>query len=113
MTRRSTQSDILLKGTRKVISYEDLKAARAKRAKKDAAKAANKGKRSQKRKVTAPEVEVEPGLEVEVGPSIPKGKEKRGRKRKSTILETEASSSVPKGKVARTGHKAAIDTAVS
>ncbi|KAF2785599.1 hypothetical protein K505DRAFT_369006, partial [Melanomma pulvis-pyrius CBS 109.77] len=69
-TRRSTKSDILLKGTGKVISYEDLEAARAKRAEKDAAKAANKGKRGRKRKGTGPEVEASeaaataPGIEA-------------------------------------------------
>jgi hypothetical protein len=111
-TRRSTKSDILLKGSGIVISYKDLVAARAKRAEKDAAKAANKGKRGRKRKVTAVEAldaavtapVVEATALVEDGSSIPKVKGKRGRKRKSTALEAETdvegSPLVPKGKVA-------------
>jgi hypothetical protein len=46
--RRSTKSLVL--GKAKVISYEDLEEARAKRATKDAAKAKGKGKRGRKRK---------------------------------------------------------------
>jgi len=46
--RRSTKSLVL--GKAKVMSYEDLEKARAKRATKDAAKAKGKGKRGRKRK---------------------------------------------------------------
>jgi hypothetical protein len=106
-TRRSTKSEILAKGTGKVMSYEDLEEARAKRAEKDAAKKANKEKRDQKRKTTALEAEAK-ALDVKASPSVPKGKEKRGRKRKSTAREAEAVSPdteagllVPKAKVAR------------
>jgi hypothetical protein len=78
--RRSTKSVVL--GKAKVMSYEDLEEARAKRAEKEAAKEAKgKGKR-RKPKSAGPEVEA----------SADKGK--RGRKRKSTEPE-------PKAKVAR------------
>lgn len=49
--RRSTKSVVL--GKAKVMSYEDLEEARAKRATKDAAKAEGKGKRGRKRKSQA------------------------------------------------------------
>ncbi|KAF2006458.1 DDE-domain-containing protein [Amniculicola lignicola CBS 123094] len=100
--RRSTKSDILAKGTGKVMSYEDLQEARTKRAEKEATKEAIKEK---------PEATT---AEANAGPSVPKGKEKRGRKRKSTALEADAGSSVLKGKVVRMSEvKAAIDTEVS
>jgi hypothetical protein len=52
-------------GKVKVISYEDLEEARAKRAVKDAAKAERKGKRGRKRKAPAPEIDaLEPKVKV-------------------------------------------------
>lgn len=48
--RRSTKAVVLGKGNGKVMSYEDLKEARAKRAAKDAMKGKGKGKRGRKRK---------------------------------------------------------------
>ena len=66
-TRRSTRSVVL--GKAKVMSYEDLEEARAKRSEKDKAAASKgKGKRGRKRKSASPEAE------VEAGPSIPKVK---------------------------------------
>jgi hypothetical protein len=53
--RRSTKSLVL--GKAKVISYEDLEEARAKRAVKEAAKAKGKGKRGRKRKSPVPELD--------------------------------------------------------
>jgi hypothetical protein len=53
--RRSTKSLVL--GKAKVMSYEDLEEARAKRAAKEAAKAKGKGKRGRKRKSPAPETD--------------------------------------------------------
>jgi hypothetical protein len=86
--RRSTKSDIL--GKAKVMSYEDLEEARAKRAEKEAAKEAKgKGKRGRKAKSAVPEVEEA---------SADKGN--RGRKRKSTAPEADAPE--PKAKVPRT-----------
>ncbi|KAH8758851.1 hypothetical protein BGZ57DRAFT_733460, partial [Hyaloscypha finlandica] len=93
--RRSTKSLVL--GKAKVMSYEDLEKARAKRVVKDAAKEAKgKGKRGRKRKRATPEAE-----EVTVD------KVKRVRKRKSTVLEAEAEEPEepepePKTKMART-----------
>jgi REP element-mobilizing transposase RayT len=125
-TRRSTKSEVLAKGSGKVMSYEDLQEARAKRARKDTAKEANKGTRGRPRKGTAPEVEALEAVttvpevaatapEIEAGPLMPKSKEKRSGKRKSTALEEadiDAGTSVPKGKVARTGDEAATNTEV-
>jgi hypothetical protein len=83
--RRSTKALVL--GTAKVISYEDLEEARAKRAEKDATREAKgKAKRGRKRKSVTPEPE-----------EATAGKAKRGRKRKSAALEAEP----PKAKVAR------------
>lgn len=76
--RRSTRSVVL--GKAKVMSYEDLEEARAKRAAKEKATAAKgKGKRGRKRKNPAPEAEAEAeaetnSLEEEVGSSLPKNK---------------------------------------
>ena len=85
--RRSTTSVVL--GKAKVMSYEDLEEARAKRAGEEAAKEANgKGNRGRKPKSAAPEVEEA---------SADKGK--RGRKRKSAALEADAPE--PKAKMAR------------
>ena len=76
--RRLTKALVL--GTAKVISYEDLQEARAKRAEKDAAKEAKgKGKRGRKRKSATPEAE-----------AATADKAKRGRKCKSVVLEAEA-----------------------
>ena len=65
--RRSTKSVIL--GKAKVMSYEDIEEARAKRAAKEVVK--GKGKRGRKRKSAAPEAgEPESELEPEVAPMI-------------------------------------------
>ena len=86
--RRSTKSLVL--GKAKVMSYEDLEEARAKRAEKEAAKEAKgKGKRGQKCKSATAEED-----EATIG------KAKRGRKRKSAIM-SEADASEPKTKVVR------------
>jgi hypothetical protein len=53
--RRATRPKVL--GTARVMSYQDLVEARAKRAEKDAAKEKGKGKRGRKRKNTASETE--------------------------------------------------------
>ena len=92
--RRSTKSLVL--GKAKVMSYEDLEEARAKRVVKDAAKEAKgKGKHGRKCKRATPEAE-----EATVD------KVKRGRKRKSTVLEAEAAAEEPdpepNAKMART-----------
>jgi hypothetical protein len=73
--RRSTKSLVL--GKAKVMSYEDLEEARAKRLAKESAQAAkDKGKRGRKSKKSLPEPE-----EDTAEPA------KRGRKRKSAELE--------------------------
>ena len=73
--RRSTKSLVL--GKAKVMSYEDLEEARAKRIVKEAARAAKgKGKRGRKSKSSPPEAEEDT---VETA--------RRGRKRKSAELE--------------------------
>jgi hypothetical protein len=105
-TRRSTKSEILAKGTGKVMSYKDLEEARVKRAEKDTAKKASKEKRDQKRKTTTLEAEAN-GLDTAANTTVFKGKEKRGRKRKGTALEADASDvkagpAVRKDKMART-----------
>jgi len=84
--RRSTKSLIL--GKAKVMSYEDLEEARAKRAAKDTARAKGKGKRGRKPKSATPEAE-----------KATVGNGKRGRKRKSPAPEADALE--PKAKVAR------------
>ena len=68
--RRSTKSVVL--GKAKVISFEDIEEARAKRAAKEKATAGKgKGKRGRMRKSPAPEA----GLpEAEAGSSVPKDK---------------------------------------
>jgi hypothetical protein len=53
--RRATKPKVL--GTARVMSYQDLVEARAKRAEKDAAKEKGKGKRGRKRKYTASETD--------------------------------------------------------
>jgi len=83
--RRSTRSVVL--GTAKIMSFEDIEEARAKRTAKDALK--GKGKRGRKRKSAAveadePELEnLEPEPELEVAETVIKRRAKRGRKRKS------------------------------
>ncbi|KAG9235706.1 hypothetical protein BJ875DRAFT_440084 [Amylocarpus encephaloides] len=86
--RRSTKSLVL--GTAKVISYKDLKIARAKRIAKDSAQAAKgKGKRDRKSKNSPPEPEDDT---AEIA--------RRGRKRKSV----EPAVSEPINKMARTSN---------
>ena len=89
--RRSIISEVLAKGEGKVISYEDLEAARAARAAKEQAKANGKGKRGPRRKSPAeadvPEVNMSRLSE-----------EARGRKRSNP---EEAGATEPKAKVAR------------
>jgi hypothetical protein len=116
--RRSTKSLVL--GKAKVMSYEDLEEARAKRVVKDAAKAAKgKGKRGRKRKGATPEAEEAAdkarrgrksksampeadGAEADGAEAdeAAADKAKRGRKRKSGVLEAEAPE--PNAKVVRT-----------
>ena len=87
--RRLTKSVVL--GKAKVMSYEDIKEARAKRAAKEVIK--GKGKRGQKRKSTtleADKLETEPEPEVaRAAKEVINGRGKRGRKRKSTVLEAD------------------------
>ncbi|KAE8821929.1 hypothetical protein PTNB85_10567 [Pyrenophora teres f. teres] len=95
--RRSTRADILEKGSGQVFSYEHLQNRRLKRAEEAAAKEAKanakgQGKRGQKGKNTVQET-----AEATASTSTVR----RGRKRKSTVLEAEAGRSMPKGKAAR------------
>ncbi|KFY05438.1 hypothetical protein V491_09129 [Pseudogymnoascus sp. VKM F-3775] len=89
--RRSTRSTVV--GRAKVMSYEDIEDARAKRTVKDLLK--SKGRRCRKRKsavLEAGELELELEPEPEVARSAKeaiKGKGKRGRKRSSAALELE------------------------
>jgi hypothetical protein len=88
-TRRSTKSVVLRKGKGKVISYENIKEAQAKRAEKDAIK--GKGKRGRKRKSTAIEAD-KPEAEPEAAyaaKEVTTGKKKRGCKHKSTVQDVE------------------------
>ena len=74
------------------MSYKDLEEVRAKRSERDAAREANgKGKRGRKCKRTTPEAD-----EATVD------KLKRGRKRRSTVLDTEVEEPEPSAKMART-----------
>jgi hypothetical protein len=94
-TRRSTKSVVLGKGKAKVMSYEDIEEARAKRAEKDAIKGT--GKRGRKRKIIAletdePDTEAEAEAEPEAAHAtepVARGKMKRGRRRKGAALEPE------------------------
>jgi hypothetical protein len=97
--RRSTKVVVLGQGQGRVMSFEDIEAARAARAVKDALK--SKGKRGRKRKSAAleadeleaaeAEVEVEPEPEVaRAAKEVVKGK-KRGRQRKIAAQEAEES----------------------
>jgi hypothetical protein len=85
--RRSTRSVVL--GKAKVMSFEDIKVARAARAAKEVYK--GKGKRGRKRKSTtleADEPETEPEPEVaRTAKEVINGRGIRGRKRKSAALE--------------------------
>ncbi|KFY96253.1 hypothetical protein V500_02535 [Pseudogymnoascus sp. VKM F-4518 (FW-2643)] len=89
--RRSTRSTVV--GRAKVMSYEDIEDARAKRTAKELLK--SKGRRCRKRKsaaLEAGELELELEPEPEVARSAKeaiKGKGKRGRKRSSAALELE------------------------
>lgn len=94
--RRSTRSLVL--GKAKVMSYEDIEEARAKRAVKDATK--GKGKRGRKRKSAVLDPEPEPESESEREPEpepevaraakkLIKGAVKRARKCKSVTPEAE------------------------
>ena len=101
--RRSTTAVVLGKGKGKVMSYEDLEEARAKRAAKDAMK--GKEKRGRKRKNTVLEVD-DPEAEPEEAHAAKElhAKRKRGRKRKSVVeaaVDT-APESEPEPEVART-----------
>jgi hypothetical protein len=94
--RRSTKS--LMLGKAKVMSYEDLEEARAKRVVKDSAQAAKgKGKRGRKSKSSPPEAEEDTAETA-----------RRGRKRKSAVLEAEVEAEAeepepePNAKMART-----------
>jgi hypothetical protein len=87
--RRATPSLVL--GKAKVMSYEDLEEARAKRAMKDAAKAKGKGKRGRKAKVKSAVPETEEAIA---------GKENLSRKRKNPEPEA-GPSEFRKTKVAR------------
>ena len=87
--RRSTKSLVL--GTAKVMSYEDLEEARAKRAEIEAAGAAKgKSNRGRKRKSSAPEAE-----------EATAHKAKRSRKRKSAALEAGEPEPEPEPEVVR------------
>ncbi|KAH9206242.1 hypothetical protein DL95DRAFT_416715 [Leptodontidium sp. 2 PMI_412] len=85
--RRLIRSVVL--GKAKVMSYQDIEEARAKRAARDIVK--SKGKRGRKRKNTEPEAsEAEPEPEVEVVSStkeVKNGKRSRVRRRRSDAVE--------------------------
>jgi hypothetical protein len=102
--RRLTKSLVL--GKAKVISYEDLEEARAKRAEKEAAREAKgKDKRGRKSKSAMPEADEAEADEVEADEATA-DKAKRGRKRKSAVLEAEAPE--PNAKVARIPARASV-----
>jgi len=90
-SRRSTKSLVL--GKAKVMSYEDIEEARAKRAAKEEAKAKGKEKPSRKRKSTGQEADTKepeadtPGLEPVADTPQPKSQRKRGRKNKNAVPE--------------------------
>ncbi|TAQ91010.1 hypothetical protein B7494_g607 [Chlorociboria aeruginascens] len=86
--RRSTRSLVL--GKAKVMSYEDITAARAKRAIRDATKGKGKRGRKQKSALLDPEPESEPEPEVARATKVVvKSTGKRARKRKSIALEAD------------------------
>lgn len=95
--RRSTKSTVV--GKAKVMRYEDIEVARAKRAEKEEAKAKGKGKSGWKRKsagqeADTQELKVDTLLEVGVGPVAdilqPKAKRKRGPKSKNEVALLQA-----------------------
>jgi hypothetical protein len=99
--RRSTKSVVL--GKAKVMSYEDIEEARAKRAAKEVIK--GKGKRGRKRKSAAleadePETEAEPEV-ARATKEVITGKRKRGRKHKSAALKADEPEPEPQPEVAR------------
>jgi hypothetical protein len=99
--RRSTQSLVLEQGQGRVISFEDIEAARAARAAKEVIK--GQGKRGRKRKSAALEADEpeadEPEPEVaHAAKEVIKGRGKRGGKRKIAAPEAEE----PEPEVART-----------
>ncbi|KAF4634577.1 hypothetical protein G7Y89_g3524 [Cudoniella acicularis] len=102
--RRSAKSVVLGKGKGKVMSYEDIEEARAKRAEKDAMK--GKGKRGRKRKSAAleadePDAVTEPEV-AHAAKEVITGKRKRGRKRKSAVQETDEPQPEPEPEAVQT-----------
>lgn len=92
--RRSTKSTVV--GKAKVMRYEDIEMARAKRAEKEEAKAKGKGKPGRKRKSAGQEADTqEPEADTLLGLGIglvadtpqPKAKRKRGPKSKNAVTE--------------------------
>jgi hypothetical protein len=93
--RRSTKSTVV--GKAKVMRYEDIEVARAKRAEKEEAKAKGKGRRGRKRKSTGQEADTEEpeadtllGLGIEPEADIPQPKAKRKRNSKKAVPEVAA-----------------------
>jgi hypothetical protein len=103
--RRSTKSNILARGEGRVLSFEDIIAARAARVEKDVIK--GKGKRGRKRKSVAleagePDAEAEPGPEVaRTAKEVIKSQGKRGRKRKIAECEEDEPEPAPEPEVAQ------------
>jgi hypothetical protein len=79
--RRSTRADILEKGSGQVFTYEYVQGKRLKRAEEDAAKEAKAKARHDRKSKNATQVAVEATTSA--------GTIKRGRKRKSAVLEVE------------------------
>ena len=67
--RRSTKAAVLGQGQGRVMSFEDIEAARAARAVKDAIR--GKGKRGRKRKSAALEAEAEPEVARTINAPVP------------------------------------------
>ena len=93
--RRSTKSTVV--GKAKVMRYEDIEVAQAKRAEKEEAKAKGKGRRGRKRKSTGQEADTEEpgadtllGLGIEPEADTPQPKAKRKRKSKKAVPEVAA-----------------------
>ena len=105
--RQSTKAVVLGKGKGKVMSYEDLEEARAKRAAKDAMKGKGKGKRGRKRKNTVLEAD-DPEAEAEVEPEVAhaakdlSGKRKCGRKYKGAVRAVDDEEPEPEPEMAQT-----------
>jgi hypothetical protein len=100
--RRSTKAVVLGQGQGRVMSFEDIEAARAARATKEVIK--GKGKRGRKRKSAALEPDEPEAAETDAEPEVARaakevinGRGKRGRKRKSAAQEAEE----PEPEVAR------------